>query len=266
MIQDRPERWMRAAQALGSIDPSLIQPVQWLGRLDIQYIHEDQRCLYLEGDIRITEAEIRRFSDHYTLSYLWVLESYRVLSTVSGWIRQKRNLLSTDSCRMIIEAGELFDKVLIPLTKDEPSIRRTGFCPQVFFPFLHQESGIGGQVSADRFISRKELADVFLEVIEGVQEKKHEPEKKIREEPRAIFHQPVIYSSCRPSADTVLKGVTLNLSKSGMCLMTFTSLKKGQQIEINKGLDVPEPVTVRWVNKLDTDVYKAGLLISSRNA
>jgi hypothetical protein len=53
------------------------------------------------------------------------------------------------------------------------------------------------------------------------------------------------------------------MSRSGMCLITFNQLEEGQQIRIEKGLNVSNPSTVRWVKKLDKDIYKAGLQIAS---
>lgn len=82
-----------------------------------------------------------------------------------------------------------------------------------------------------------------------------------REEPRADIHQTVKYATGEYAGESALSGVTVNLSRSGICLIAFHQLKRGQQIKIESGLSLADPATVCWVKKLDKDLFKAGLVI-----
>lgn len=61
----------------------------------------------------------------------------------------------------------------------------------------------------------------------------------------------------------VYKGVTINISHSGLCLYVHKLLSEGQEISIKGPLPVPCPkASVRWIRKIDEDLYKTGLMRS----
>lgn len=76
---------------------------------------------------------------------------------------------------------------------------------------------------------------------------------------RPHFHQMIEFVLNPKTSDKVFKGVTINLSESGMCLVVFKPLKQGQRVIIKRGLRVSKPGMVRWIKKLDEDIYKVGL-------
>lgn len=278
MTLDRYTRWVRASHALARIEQSLPSTVQWLGRLDVQHIQEDQRYLDLSEQLKATDVEIRRFSDHYTMSYLWVLESYKVLRAIYKQGRSTAELLPSAVCQLIRDTEQLFERVRIPLAKLKTAGKNKTADSHIFSPALNRELGIGWQVSPDAFITRRELSDAFLNVVERIQQSAQKAETEFqtdskmsnfpetREELRAGFHQTIQYVPRQYAADRVFKGVTINLSKSGMCLLTFHQLRKGQQIKIESGLKVSEPATVCWVKRLDKDIFKVGVLLASRHS
>ncbi len=277
MTADRYARWVRASRLFARIEHSLVSAVQWLGRLDVQQIKEDQRYLNLSGQLKATDDEIRRFSDHYTMSYLWVLESHKLLRTLAKRMRENVTLVPSDVLRLIGKTEHIFERVLIPLTKQEPT-RQKGADSHIFSPALNRSLGIGWQVSSGDYITRRELSDAFLglmeRILQGIQKAETEVSAdsnvstflETREELRTEYQQAIKYVTSRFAGDTVCKGVTINLSRSGMCLITFHQLEEGQQVSIKNGLKVSNSSTVRWVKKLDKDIYKVGLQIASVRA
>ena len=274
MPADRYTRWVRASRLFARIEHSLVSAVQWLGRLDVQQIQEDQRYLNLSEQLKATDGEIRRFSDHYTMSYLWVLESHKLLLTLAKRMRENVNLVPSDVLRLIGKTERVFERVLIPLTKQEPT-KQKGADSHIFSPALNRTLGIAWQVSPGEYLTRRELSDAFLGLMERVLQSIQKAEAEVsadsneslfpetREELRTGYQQAIKYVTSQFAGDTVCKGVTVNLSRSGMCLITFNQLEEGQQISIEKGLKVSNPSTVRWVKKLDKDIYKVGVQIAS---
>jgi len=132
----------------------------------------------------------------------------------------------------------------------------------IFSPVLNRETGIGWQVSPDVVITRRELSDAFLMLLERIQRSSPKTHADAREEPRTGFLQAIKFVANQHTADTY-KGVTVNLSRSGMCIIAFHQLKEGQQIKIAHGLNVSNPATVCWIKSLDKDIFKVGLQLVS---
>ncbi len=60
---------------------------------------------------------------------------------------------------------------------------------------------------------------------------------------------------------TTLRGISIDISDSGMCLYTFTPINTGQNIVINNFLPVPyQKATVRWVKKHTEELYRVGIM------
>jgi hypothetical protein len=61
---------------------------------------------------------------------------------------------------------------------------------------------------------------------------------------------------------TILRGISIDISDSGMCLYTFTPMNTGQNILIKNFLPVPyQKATIRWVKKHTEGLYRVGLLL-----
>jgi hypothetical protein len=55
-------------------------------------------------------------------------------------------------------------------------------------------------------------------------------------------------------------GVVVNVSESGLCILTTHLLNKGQKIEIRGNVDAgPQSAIVRWALKRNSLYYKVGL-------
>ena len=66
---------------------------------------------------------------------------------------------------------------------------------------------------------------------------------------------------CIPEGKDSFKAVTIDISKSGMSLYLFTgSIREGIQVRVQDELPVSSQTgTVRWVQRVDQDLFKAGL-------
>jgi hypothetical protein len=84
-------------------------------------------------------------------------------------------------------------------------------------------------------------------------------ERRIHE--RRDFANRIVYVSPANADHGLVKGVTMNMSKTGLCFATFTPVKKNDTIWILKSM-LPiycQKGTVRWIRKMQSHVYKVGL-------
>ncbi len=88
----------------------------------------------------------------------------------------------------------------------------------------------------------------------------HAPENGPKRESRYDFPSMIEYVVDSPSADTVCKAVTVNISTSGIAAYVFSPHAEGQRIFIKTDLPVDfRTATVRWIRKEDESFYLAGL-------
>ena len=86
--------------------------------------------------------------------------------------------------------------------------------------------------------------------------------KDRRTDIRYDFHQEIEYVLNYSSADTIFRGITIDISNNGLCLFVFMCLDVGQEITIRNIFHGSSKVgTVQWCNELGDNVYKVGLLL-----
>jgi c-di-GMP-binding flagellar brake protein YcgR len=84
-----------------------------------------------------------------------------------------------------------------------------------------------------------------------------------REHARYDFPHRIEYALNPETPDETFNAVTINISKTGLCLYVFTSLGEGQKMVIKSTLPVPlKTVSVRWTKKIEDNFYKIGLMCS----
>jgi hypothetical protein len=77
---------------------------------------------------------------------------------------------------------------------------------------------------------------------------------------RYDFIVKIEYVSNPENANDILKGVTINISNSGLCLLTTHCLNIGQEISIKTVLpSFSQTAVVRWIRNYDDASYHAGL-------
>ena len=80
---------------------------------------------------------------------------------------------------------------------------------------------------------------------------------------RYDFCSKIDYMITPGDTQEIFKGVTVNISHSGLRLYVFMSLHEGQGISIKT--ELPEDIqtaTIRWIKKSDGNLYEAGLQCS----
>ena len=86
------------------------------------------------------------------------------------------------------------------------------------------------------------------------------PNAEKRKQQRYDFPGMIEYVANFETSDEPLKAVTVNISKSGLCLYIFEFLNEGQEIIIKSTLPIPfQRVTARWVKEIDDSFYAVGL-------
>jgi hypothetical protein len=92
--------------------------------------------------------------------------------------------------------------------------------------------------------------------------------KERRSHERRDFANRIVYVSAEDPDYGLVKGVTMNMSETGLCFATFTAPKKDDKIWILESM-LPihgQKGTVRWIKKMESDIYKVGLMFQGNEA
>jgi hypothetical protein len=92
--------------------------------------------------------------------------------------------------------------------------------------------------------------------------------KERRSHKRRDFANRIAYVSADDPDYTLIKGVTMNISETGLCFATFTAPIKEEKLWILESI-LPihrQKGTVRWIKKLESDIYKVGLMFQGDEA
>jgi c-di-GMP-binding flagellar brake protein YcgR len=84
---------------------------------------------------------------------------------------------------------------------------------------------------------------------------------RTRRDTRYDFPATIEYVMGSQSDDEVLhKGVTINLSSTGLCMYIFDPLPKGQRVTIKTALPIDfRTAAICWTRKEDDNFYRSGL-------
>ena len=82
--------------------------------------------------------------------------------------------------------------------------------------------------------------------------------------PRYLYSDNIEFSVDYSTAGTRLRGISVNISDSGIGIYTFKPIYAGETITVETALPVPyKKATVMWVQKRREDLYKVGLKFTS---
>ncbi len=83
-----------------------------------------------------------------------------------------------------------------------------------------------------------------------------------RRHERYDFHHEIKYVLNPDTTGEIFRGVTVNISDSGLCLYVFNNhLREGQELTIKTILrGFYRTGVVRWYKKIDGEIYKVGLM------
>jgi len=170
MEQKRFANWVKASHGLSKIEPFMIPVAQGLGNLDAKLIVEDDRYLKLPQTSRDTIEESMKLTERFTLSYLWVLGTYELVRTLTQRCRENGNLLGENLVQEIIKLKQDIERLRIPLAKMEPSRQHRKTDAPIAYPTIHNEFGISWRVSQNTYITRREISDNFLSLLEQIRQ------------------------------------------------------------------------------------------------
>jgi hypothetical protein len=139
--------------------------IQGLGRIDVALVASDELFIADFENNRNSLDENLKLNDRFTLSYLWVLGGYEVVRTICQRIKEKRDGIPNEVEAKFEELKKEFNRLRVPLAKMEPASRHKNTDSHFAYPAINTK-GIAWQVSQDVFITRRDLADRFLDALE----------------------------------------------------------------------------------------------------
>lgn len=162
---DRVERWIKGSYASARFDKVSFMVIQKLGQLDVKLIAEDE--VFMVGYKSGTNSfdDNMQLNDRITIAYLWILGAYEVVRTLCQCIRSSPEGIPEDVVSNFQFLKRNFSRLRIPLAKNEPASAFKNTDYHFAYPGL-TDKGIAWEVSPGLFISRRELADLFLETLE----------------------------------------------------------------------------------------------------
>ncbi|MEE9523737.1 MAG: PilZ domain-containing protein [Thermodesulfovibrionales bacterium] len=85
-------------------------------------------------------------------------------------------------------------------------------------------------------------------------------ERERRMAERYDFPSTIEFDAGTKSGENNQKAVTINISKSGLCLYLFESFIRHQEIRIKSILPIiSKKARIRWIKKIDEGFFKAGV-------
>jgi hypothetical protein len=162
-------RWQLAITALKSIELNLEFLLGTLAKLDEELYLRDQRHKEMAKDPSNTKlAEWADVQDATGRSYLWVLGAYEAIRTLDQRFRDMGSS-ALSRHRVTNTLKHLFERLRVPLAKLESSRRHIATDYAFPRPGIDDERGIAWEVSKGVVISRSQLSDEFLSILEGLQ-------------------------------------------------------------------------------------------------
>ena len=162
-------RWQLVMIALNSIEPNLEFLLGTLAKLDEELYLRDQRHKVMAKDPSNRKlAEWADVQDAIGRSYLWVLGAYEAIRTLDQRFREMKSA-ALGRHRATNTLKHLFERLRVPLAKLEPSKRHIATDYSFPVPGIDNERGIAWEVSKGVVISRSQLSDEFLAILERLQ-------------------------------------------------------------------------------------------------
>lgn len=162
MDNDRYKRWVDASHKFARIEPFFTILIQNLGRVDSRLVWEDLAFLKLTEEQMGTIESSVALTDRTTLSYLWVLGSYEFVRTLA------QRLAGLPLHEEVVRVKHEFNRLRIPLAKFEAASRSRDDSP-IAYPAINFQDGTAWQLGSETFITRLELSNQLLDMVERYQ-------------------------------------------------------------------------------------------------
>lgn len=164
MTNGRDQQWVTASSAFARVEMEMVLVVQRLGLLDCQLIDDDTRFLGLSEVQQGTVLEALRLNNRITISYLWVLGAYELVRTLDQRCQAKPDLFGPELTARVRVTKQQINRLRIPLAKMEAAGKHPTDSP-IAYPAITLSHGISWQLTADTFITRREVSDAFLQLM-----------------------------------------------------------------------------------------------------
>lgn len=162
-------RWQLAITAIRSIEPNLEFLLGTLAKIDQDLYARDQRHKEMAKDPSSTKlSEWVTVQDATGLSYLWLLGAYEAIRTLDQRFREMKPA-ATQRHQASINLKHQYERLRVPLAKLEPSNRNRATDYAFPRPGIDDDRGIAWEVAQGVAISRSQLSDQFLSLLESLQ-------------------------------------------------------------------------------------------------
>jgi len=169
----RYARWVGASHALAGILPALVPVIQGLGKIDAELDAEDSAYARRQTTAAKSNAELARFrmqesealTDRVNLSALWLLGTYEVARTLDEALTTGLHEIPARLRQYVKSAKRELERPRILLAKQKPARRHRLTDEAPAQPYILRGS-MAWKVAPRKIISRRALADAFLEALE----------------------------------------------------------------------------------------------------
>jgi uncharacterized Zn finger protein len=166
IFANRWNKWVQLSLRIQKLNPILTFQLQGLGKIDAQLIINDERFLAMRDKKNPTVEDIMGFTDHYTLSYLWVLGIYEFVRTAHQMSKKSDEFRKySEELRKI---KNMIARIRVPLAKLEQARDYRLTDNIIAFPTIHIEKGVGWRVSSTKVVKRREISDKVLYFMESL--------------------------------------------------------------------------------------------------
>ena len=161
--------WIGKDRKLAGI-PGLFHQAQRLGRFDVELDHEENLVaqaikLQKTPGATLPDAALILPDRHIYQSYLWVLSAYEIIRTVDQACSKDNTIYGAALSQQIKDYKHEIERLRIPLAKVEAAKRHPSDFP-LAYPLLISDRQVAWQVNATTNISRKQLAENLLALLE----------------------------------------------------------------------------------------------------
>ena len=166
MKDARFTRWVKASVGLDAIEPPAMLVAQYLGRVDLMLISAVGSVRPGDPQFDVNMGSLAM--DHAALSGLWVFGAYELLRTIDERFRKDPSLLDPQVGKSLGVAKRRFARVRIPLAKLEANSANRATDANYPGVGFNRHGEIAWRVSEKEFISRQELSDLMLGILEDI--------------------------------------------------------------------------------------------------
>ena len=162
-------RWELAIQAIRYTEPNLEFLLNMLAKIDQELYDNNQRHTEMAKNPPSAKlSEWFTVQESIGMSYLWVLGAYEAIRTLDQRFRDM-NSAAAQRHQASTKLKHLYERQRVPLAKLEPSNRHCATDYAFPRPGIDEGHGIAWEVACDVVISRSQLSDDFLSLLESLQ-------------------------------------------------------------------------------------------------